>query len=524
MKKIIAAMIGLAMAGMSHAQQNWQTTLNEPSVTEQAKLGTKNNYPLNFYTYDSLRMSLGTDGLLKMSKLACGSPATRFLKVGTDGTLSDWKGAACDSNKILFGDNKWKVLAIREQASTSSEISQGYPSKLYGIGANPQGKIAWVPPCNNSWNPASSQVGYDIFQIQRTNGGSSVLNMGINWLGDGIISVEAVTPPGSQKLRLNPSCNNDVEICQGGGFTKIYYSANVGGSLGVENKLYIGPGSSTSGSTQFAMNLDALATKAILITDPSLSTTNKTVFEVTKKGEMTVGADLQAVAGTMLTIGQPQWNSRAISLVDNSSVPQAEVFNIWGDGTTEINAGGNKAFSIKNRYNGNTETFAIQADGHTQIKAGNVKAFSVFNVANSNKETFTINSDGYTEIKIYSPAGMPAPYSSGNRAMTIRDVTNNKDIFVVNANGKTYAREVEISLVANFPDYVFEKNYDLKPIAEVDNYIKAHKRLPGFENAAHYEKNGINVNELFIKQQEKIEELTLYIIQLEKRLQAIETK
>jgi len=49
-------------------------------------------------------------------------------------------------------------------------------------------------------------------------------------------------------------------------------------------------------------------------------------------------------------------------------------------------------------------------------------------------------------------------------------------------------------------------------------------RLPGFENAEYYIKNGIKTSEMFIKQQEKIEELTLYIIELHKKIEALEAK
>ncbi len=99
---------------------------------------------------------------------------------------------------------------------------------------------------------------------------------------------------------------------------------------------------------------------------------------------------------------------------------------------------------------------------------------------------------------------------------------NNKDLFTVRADGKVYAREVEINLSTNFPDYVFAKDYALKSIAEVSGYIDQHQHLPGFEKGEFYEKNGINVNDMFTKQQEKIEEQMLYIIQLEKRLQGLD--
>lgn len=140
------------------------------------------------------------------------------------------------------------------------------------------------------------------------------------------------------------------------------------------------------------------------------------------------------------------------------------------------------------------------------------------------EDYFNVYGNGYTEIKV-RPSTLPKPYGATvERALTIRDVTLNKDLFVVTAQGKAYAREVEINLVQNFPDFVFAKDYKLKPLSEVDDYIKKNQHLPNFEKGEHYEKNGINVTDLLLKQQQTIEELMLYNIDLEKRLKKLEEK
>jgi len=81
------------------------------------------------------------------------------------------------------------------------------------------------------------------------------------------------------------------------------------------------------------------------------------------------------------------------------------------------------------------------------------------------------------------------------------------------------------------PDYVFEKNYKLKPLLEVEKFVKENKHLEGFPTAAEVCENGLKMDELQIKQMEKIEELYLYLIELKKqnealqnRLQKLETK
>ncbi len=71
-------------------------------------------------------------------------------------------------------------------------------------------------------------------------------------------------------------------------------------------------------------------------------------------------------------------------------------------------------------------------------------------------------------------------------------------------------------------DHVFKKNYQLPALYDVENFIKENGRLPGIPSEKEVEENGINIGETQAKLLEKIEEMTLYIIQLEKRIQKME--
>lgn len=94
------------------------------------------------------------------------------------------------------------------------------------------------------------------------------------------------------------------------------------------------------------------------------------------------------------------------------------------------------------------------------------------------------------------------------------------DILKVRGQDRTmYVRSLEVTLL-NFPDYVFEKNYPLMPLKEVESYIQANKHLPNIPSAKEIEENGANLGELVKLQMEKIEELTLYMIELQKANEA----
>jgi hypothetical protein len=84
-------------------------------------------------------------------------------------------------------------------------------------------------------------------------------------------------------------------------------------------------------------------------------------------------------------------------------------------------------------------------------------------------------------------------------------------------DGKIICTEVLVRLVPSWPDYVFDKNYKLRNIYDLDHFIKTNKHLPGIPTATEVEK-GLTLGEMQKLQMEKIEELTLYIIQLKKEL------
>ena len=88
--------------------------------------------------------------------------------------------------------------------------------------------------------------------------------------------------------------------------------------------------------------------------------------------------------------------------------------------------------------------------------------------------------------------------------------------FKLSVNGSVRAKEIIVN--TNWADFVFEKNYKLKTLAEVEQYINANGHLPEIPTATDIETNGGNLGELVKLQMQKIEELTLYMIEQNKKL------
>jgi hypothetical protein len=90
-------------------------------------------------------------------------------------------------------------------------------------------------------------------------------------------------------------------------------------------------------------------------------------------------------------------------------------------------------------------------------------------------------------------------------------------------NGKIIATDVMVKLRGSWPDYVFNKDYTLPRLEELEQYINLNHHLPGLPSAAEMKANGgISVEDMVTRQTQKIEELTLYIIDLNKRLKTLE--
>ncbi|MDQ0638309.1 hypothetical protein QF042_001874 [Pedobacter sp. W3I1] len=88
----------------------------------------------------------------------------------------------------------------------------------------------------------------------------------------------------------------------------------------------------------------------------------------------------------------------------------------------------------------------------------------------------------------------------------------------LSVNGNIRAREIKVE-ATNWPDYVFEEGYNIGTLKGLESYIKTNKHLPEMPSAAEIETNGLAVSEMFKLQQKKIEELTLYLINLSKKVE-----
>ncbi|MDP6908957.1 MAG: hypothetical protein QF371_05590 [Flavobacteriales bacterium] len=139
--------------------------------------------------------------------------------------------------------------------------------------------------------------------------------------------------------------------------------------------------------------------------------------------------------------------------------------------------------------------------------------------------------DGSTKLNISSDGGVNvgsgqneyAPDGGlyvGNELMV--NTTTIATGYMVSVNGKVICEELKVQNSGSWPDYVFADEYDLPTLEEVEAHIEENSHLLGVPDACTVEEEGIMIGEMQKVMMEKIEELTLYMIDANKRIKKLE--
>ncbi len=297
------------------------------------------------------------------------------------------------------------------------------------------------------------------------------------------------------------------------GTLSIYAATNstlsIEGSGGVSNKSIINfrPANSRSGG----------ASSQILAIDDGAQSSNLT-FSTAPTGSAT------SILSERMRI------SSSGSIVMGATVPKAFLhvqnggtiaFSVDGNGNDALFIGANKSNSV----NGNISIYSNDA---TAIdKGGSIVLGGKFDVGNTIVSYAKIKA-GKSEITTGDYSGYLSFYTrltGGNLLERMRiDKNGNVGIGTTNTGpyklaveGKIGAREIKVTLSNPWADYVFDENYELRSLYSLEQYIKANKHLPGIPSASEVKKaGGVELGDMNVKLLEKIEELTLYVIELKK--------
>jgi hypothetical protein len=197
-----------------------------------------------------------------------------------------------------------------------------------------------------------------------------------------------------------------------------------------------------------------------------------------------------------------------------------------------------QGFSIKDNLN-NT-LLKVTNDGNVGIGVTNpTKKLEVNGTLGWGGGNAFLNNDQGASIEL---RGTGTPYIDFSNDLTsdykarlilnsnnILQIVGNVGIGTANTNGyklaiggNIIAEEVVVKLKQNWPDYVFHKDYKKTNLDELENYIYNNGHLPNIPDAKEISTQGVNVGEVQAKLLEKIEELTLYLIEQNKKIEKLE--
>lgn len=233
--------------------------------------------------------------------------------------------------------------------------------------------------------------------------------------------------------------------------------------------------------------------------------------------------------GTMLRVGNSTgdflaFDNNEIAARNGSGLPDLLYLQYWGGnislcadddgevgiGTTNpqaklhITDGGDADFSGGGQLVlGPTSGANLALDGNEILARNNGAEAPLFLQISGGDVLMTPNENGQVGIGVTSMANMPT------------------DDYLLAVDGKIISEEVRVEMSGSWPDYVFAPDYHLTPLSELETEIQTHGHLPGIPSAQTVESEGFELGDMQRRMMEKIEELTLYMIQADKEIQAL---
>lgn len=150
---------------------------------------------------------------------------------------------------------------------------------------------------------------------------------------------------------------------------------------------------------------------------------------------------------------------------------------------------------------------------------------SIVNNGTGGLNLATYDASGAGDIQFYTGAVVnTTPKMTITSTGNVGIGTTQPNSYKLAVDGKIGARAVQVTLQSPWPDYVFKPAYRLMPLEELRSFLSVHQHLPDMPTAAEVEKEGIDLGDMDAKLLRKIEELTLYVLELKKENDEIKAR
>jgi hypothetical protein len=289
--------------------------------------------------------------------------------------------------------------------------------------------------------------------------------------GNGNIGIGTSSPAGA--LHVVGSGNNAWS----------YFSGNLNGAGAPQNLNGLAIGWNKSGSNgESIITYNTSAGSAPRLDFASYNGSSFSTEMSLQKGNLSVNGNLNLTAYGSVSSNRSSNNSYTNLFLGGGIVDQSNgTYQVMGDGANNYFAG-------------------IKMD-ETGGQAGIIKFYTRPSVGGANYTLSNADLESYVKMVIVN----------GN--VGIGNANPDAKLAV---SGNIHATEIKVSATVPGPDYVFEKNYSLPSLESVKTYIDQNKHLPEVPSAKEMEANGINLSEMNMLLLKKVEELTLYVIELKR--------
>ncbi|HZH74311.1 MAG TPA: hypothetical protein VFD91_17600, partial [Mariniphaga sp.] len=220
----------------------------------------------------------------------------------------------------------------------------------------------------------------------------------------------------------------------------------------------------------------------------AIATGNLQIGRGASNGAMITGYRQGVTNAGLLNLGQynPQTQTEFTAL------------NLRSDGELTLNRQDNGNFFKLINIGLNEPVLTVDANGELAINRQNSGNFIHLRNTDLDISVFTIDANGNLRVRNAS-----------------------RDVFHINTSNQTvFARKIVVD-EAFWPDYVFEKNYRLRPLGEVKQFIEQNGHLPNVPSQKEVEENGVDLGKMVNVLLEKVEELTLYAIQQQEEIECL---
>ncbi len=526
MKKVILSIASVLIVTQSFSQ--WSLTGNA-GTTSSNFIGTTDANDFRIRTNNSTRMTINSSGyagfnITPETTSRIYSSFTALSTIAYDQVYAASRGRIYNSGTRANG-----YLGVNLNASLTLN---GFPTALKYMGVlgvkedgtdNGAGVVGW-----NKSN-ATSGTNYGIYGLAngvvgigattdknigvygRASG--NINNIGIYgsatgtgdyagyFTGRGYFSdkVGIGTESPSSMITIDAPASTSIMSMRANGTTKMFLNSSGYLGLGTTSQTSVleidAPASvspfklSTNGTTRLLMNSSGRI--GIGTTSP----TSRLHVKTTTDASCGYFSNYQSVTGSIIGVEATAQNFNGAT---------------FGVSATAIGTGENYAVVGKSISTG-TQNFGVWGEANISSTGSAYGVYGKATGGSTNTPVYAVYGTATGTANYWAGYFNGTTYASSLRVGT----TNGATGYIVSVGGKMICEEVKVALEGNWPDYVFDKNYDLMPLDELKNNLEQNKHLPGLPSAKTVEsEGGYHIGDMQKKLLEKVEELTLYVIKL----------